>query len=165
MTSLEELYGDYSSVQGVPMGLLDVDAHFSSSIPSFAKCMKLVEANITCASNVTTMGSFQNCYSLEKISIPDSITTIPANGFANCALKKVTIPKNVVNIYANAFSSCNALKEIHFKPVTPPTLAASTAFHNLPTDCVIYVPRGSLEAYTTATNYPSSATYTYVEED
>ena len=56
------------------------------------------------------------------------------------------------------------LKELHFKPTTPPAVANANAFTGLPTDCVIYVPTGKLSAYTSAQNYPSSASYTYVEE-
>lgn len=33
-----------------------------------------------------------------------------------------------------------------------------------PTGCKIYVPTGSLAAYTSTSNYPSSSTYTYIEE-
>jgi hypothetical protein len=40
---------------------------------------------------------------------------------------------------------------------------SSTTFANIPTDCVIVVPTGTLSAYTSATNYPDSATYTYIE--
>ena len=50
------------------------------------------------------------------------------------------------------------------KPASPPTVNNANAFSGLPTDCVIYVPTGKLADYTSAQNYPSSATYTYAEE-
>jgi hypothetical protein len=53
---------------------------------------------------------------------------------------------------------------MRFEGTTPPTVANSNAFSKVPTDCIISVPVGSLSAYTTATNYPDPATYTYVEE-
>lgn len=56
------------------------------------------------------------------------------------------------------------MKSIHFLPTTPPTVAEANAWTNLPTDCTIYVPTGTLADYTTAANYPDPATYTYVEE-
>jgi hypothetical protein len=39
----------------------------------------------------------------------------------------------------------------------------SYAFNGIPSDCIIFVPAGSLSAYTSAQNYPSSSTYTYIE--
>ena len=62
-----------------------------------------------------------------------------------------------------AFSGNSALASLKFESTTPPTVANSNAFNNVPTDCKIYVPAGTLSAYTSATNYPSSSTYTYVE--
>ena len=34
----------------------------------------------------------------------------------------------------------------------------------LPTDCILYVPAGTLETYKAATNFPDPTKYTYVEE-
>lgn len=85
---------------------------------------------------------------------------------ATClSLVSATISESITSIGSSAFNSCYGLGFIKFKPLTPPTVSNSTAFGALPADCVIYVPRGSLEAYTTATNYPISSAYTYVEYD
>lgn len=86
--------------------------------------------------------AFYGCYSLASISIPDGVTSIGSS----------------------AFSNCYGLGEIHFKPTTPPTVSNKNAWTSIPTDCKIYVPAGSLSAYTGASNYPSSSTYTYIEE-
>ena len=104
------------------------------------------------------------CTSLKSVSLPDSITQIAAQAFRNCySLASVTIPPAVTSIGANAFNDCQ-LGEIHFKPTTPPTFAANTVFGGIPTGCKIYVPTGTLSDYTSAANYPSSSTYTYIEE-
>ena len=54
------------------------------------------------------------------------------------------------------------MKEYHFEPTTPPTLG-TTAFTNIQSDCIIYVPRSSgqavLNAYKTATNWSDWASY------
>jgi hypothetical protein len=47
---------------------------------------------------------------------------------------------------------------------TPPTVSNKYEWSSVQTDCIIYVPTGSLEAYTSAANYPSSSTYQYKEE-
>ena len=70
----------------------------------------------------------------------------------------------MTSIATKAFQNCYGLGSIHFKPTTPPTVDASDAFSNLPTDCKIYVPTGKLTTYTGTSNYPSSSTYTYIEE-
>jgi hypothetical protein len=52
----------------------------------------------------------------------------------------------------------------HLKPTTPPTLGNTNAFYNIPTDCIIYVPKGCLEAYQNATNWSTYAKYMQEEE-
>lgn len=98
------------------------------------------------------------CYSLASVTISDGITVIGDHAFSYCYnLTSITIPDSVTNIYANAFYTCYGMSEYHFKPTTPPTLANSNAFSGIPSDCVIYVPRGRLNAYKNATNYGNVA--------
>ena len=102
--------------------------------------------------------------SLVKVQLGTDIG-IGNYAFNSCySLASITIPSGVTSIGANAFNNDYGLGEIHFKPTTPPKCANSNAWTNLQTDCIIYVPTGSLSAYTSAANYPSSSTYTYVEE-
>ena len=155
---------------------------------AFQNCTSL--SNVTISSGVTSIGSsaFYYCLSLSSITIPSSVTSIGDNAFSVChtlssitissgvtsigssafyyclSLSSITIPSSVTSIGDNAFKSCCSLGEIHLKPTTPPTVSNSNAWTSIPTDCKIYVPAGSLSAYTSATNYPSSSTYTYIEE-
>ena len=132
---------------------------------AFNSCNSL--ASVSIPNSVTTINSnaFYNCASLASVSIPDGVTTIGGNAFQNChSLASVSIPDSVTTIGSGAFSGCRGFGEIHFLPITPPTVGSSNAFSDLPTDCKIYVPAGHLADYTGATNYPSSSTYTYVEE-
>lgn len=133
---------------------------------AFYYCYSL--ASITIPDGVTSVENytFQECHSLASITIPDSMTSIGTNTFQNCySLANITIPYNVTSISTQTFRNCYALAKILFKPATPPTVANSNAWSNIPTDCVISVPTGTLSAYTSATNYPDPATYTYIEED
>ena len=86
---------------------------------------------------------FNNCGSLENIVIPDSIATI-----GTAAIRGL-------------------LYTIKFISSTPPTLTTSSIMSNgsiLPASYTkIYVPSGSLTAYTTASNYPDPTVYTYIE--
>ena len=130
----------------------------SISIYAFQHCYSL--ASITIPGSVTIIGSyaFQYCYSLASITIPDSVTGIGGYAFSSCySLASVTIPDSVTSIGNSAFSSCYGMAEYHLKPTTPPTLSSTDALNNIPSDCIIYVQKGCLEAYQNATNWATYA--------
>lgn len=109
---------------------------------------------------------FSYCYKLKEAILPNDIS-ISNTGqlFRECnAMTEITIPSGVSTIGAYAFYNCLSLAAIHFKASSPPTVGSSNAFTSLPANCIIYVPTGSLTDYTTATNYPDSSAYTYIEE-
>ena len=138
-----------------------------TSISSYAffTCFSL--SSITIPDGVTSIGNqaFRDFFSLSSITIPDGVTSIGNQAFSNChSLSSITIPDGVTSIGDQAFRGCYGLAHIYFLPTTPPSVSNSNAFTDIPTDCVIHVPAGSLSAYTSATNYPSSSTYTYVED-
>lgn len=117
---------------------------------------------------VTNIGNyaFAHCNSLARVYVPDSVTNIGDNAFYYCyAIASITVPNGVINVGTNAFRYCYGIAKLRFEPTTPPTAASSNAFSGIPTDCIISVPVGTLAAYTSATNYPDPATYTYIEED
>lgn len=112
---------------------------------------------------------FYACYELDEVKLPEGLQTIGSYVFYNCtSLETLKIPSTVTSIggqfiYTSSSSSYPInLDTLYFEGSTPPN-ASSTTFSNLPTSCVISVPCGSLEAYTTKQYYPSSSTYTYVE--
>lgn len=115
---------------------------------------------------VTSMGtySFYSDYALQEIKLPNITSIGNYTFYINYSLATITIPSSVTSIGTYVFNGCYGLGEIHFKPTTPPTVSNANAFTSIPTDCKIYVPTGTLSDYTSATNYPSSATYTYIEE-
>ena len=56
---------------------------------------------------------FANCTNLEKIIIPDSITTIDSLAFSGCSsLTSITIPSSVTRIGDDAFNACFSLESI-----------------------------------------------------
>ena len=131
---------------------------------AFNNCYGLT--SIIVPNNVTIIrtSAFSGCYSLASIVIPAGIDSINSALFNGCwALVSVTLPDSVTTIGDSAIRDCFGLKTIRFKSTTPPTVAAANTFLNLSTDCVIYVPRGTLGDYTSASNYPDSSVYSYVE--
>ena len=149
-----------NSIQRVELG-----AGISIGNNAFRNCYSLT--SITLPNGVTSIGDniFYSCYSLTSITLPNGVTSIGDNIFYSCfSLTSITLPNGVTSIGNYAFDGCVGLGEIHFKPSTPPTVSSSNAFTGISNDCIIYVPTGKLTAYTSASNYPSSSTYTYREE-
>lgn len=118
--------------------------------------------SISMPKKVSNMGInlFRSVYRLRYVTIPESVTTIETYTFLYCyELNTITIPKNVGVINQYTFYNCYGMKEYHFTNTIPPTLANTNAFGGIASDCVIYVPRGSLNAYKTATNWSAYASY------
>jgi len=136
---------------------------------AFAYCYQL--RSVTNPDKITNISNsmFSNCIRLNAFVIPTDVTNIDNSAFLGCnSLQTMTIPSKVVSIGSQAFSGCMDLLALHFQCTTPPTVSNSNTFTNLVQDCIIYVPKSLnqtvLATYTGATNYPSSSTYTYVEE-
>ena len=156
----ESAFQDCNSLSSVtiPDGVTSIGSN------AFFNCYSL--RTVTLPDGVTSIGdyTFYYCYSLAFITIPDSVTSIEAYAFQNCnSLSVATIPDGVTDIEIYAFSGCYGLAKIFFCSDTPPTVSNSNAFSGIPTDCKIYVPHGSLSAYTSNRDYPDSSTYTYIE--
>ena len=138
-----------------------------TSLGTYAFRYAYAARHICLPKSVTTFSTnvFEASNAVTRIILCGNITAITASLFAtNYGASRVYIPATVTSIAASAFGNCTGLAEIHFKPTTPPAVANSNAWTSLPTNCKIYVPSGKLSAYTSAANYPSSSTYTYVEE-
>lgn len=126
---------------------------------AFYNCYSL--AGITMPSGVTAIGdnAFNNCQSLARLTIPSGVTKIGTYTFNNChSLASLTIPSGVTTIGNNAFNSCYGMAEYHIKPTSIPTLG-TTAFANIASDCVIYVPSAKLTDYKGASNWSAYASY------
>ena len=146
------------------------DITFPASVTSVGKnlinnCSKIVECILPSSIQTIPSGFMYAPYSLKHLTLPSSLTTVETQAFYYLySLETLTIPANVTSIATKAFYGMYSLVELHFLGTTPPTLADANAFTNIQTFCTIYVPAGYLSAYTSAQYYPSSATYTYVEE-
>ena len=142
----------------IPNGVTSIGEYCFNGLNS------LVELNLPETVTDISRDAFEDCNGLKKINLPSQLTVLNSNLFKNChALTDIIIPSSVTQIQGECFRYCYGLASIKFGSVAPPTLNNSNCFGGLPTDCIIYVPTGSLSDYTSAQYYPSSSTYTYVE--
>lgn len=79
---------------------------------------------------------------------------------SNYCLTNLTIPSSVTHIDGGAFNFCTAMAFYDFTSHTAvPTLAATSAFANIPEDCVIRVPAALAEEWKSAENWSTYADY------
>lgn len=101
--------------------------------------------------------SFKNCYALESVSIPNTVSAIGRESFRNCrSLTSVTIPSSVTSIGNLVFENCTSLTSVTCLATTPPTLGTNS-FDGNASGRKIYVPSESVETYKTATNWSAYA--------
>ena len=119
---------------------------------AFYKCSSLTSINIP--ERVTGIGNsaFNSCYSLTSISLPEGVTNIGSSAFNSCSsLTSISLPEGVTSIGSNAFNYCRSLTDIVIKGT--PSLADTSAFSNIYSDYLIYVPKDYLSFYSSATNW------------
>ena len=106
---------------------------------------------------VTTIGdnTFANS-NITGITIPDGIKAIGNTAFINCRniIDKITIPASVTTIGNQAFFACPGITAITIKNPTPPTIGFGTfGLGEFIYIKDIYVPNGSEKAYKSAPNW------------
>ncbi len=94
---------------------------------------------------------FFKCFNLSYATIPEGVERIHAGNFAFSSLESVTLPSTISEIDFDAFSNISTLEEVHIKATTPPWSTGSAVFGGTSkTNCILYVPIGSLNAYKNA---------------
>lgn len=132
------------------------DSATSIEEAAFQDCSGLT--SVTIGSSVTSIedNAFDNCSGLISINIPNSVTSIEGYAFAFCSsLTSITIPNGVSSIGNGVFYNCSKLTEMTILATTPPTLSDTNAISTATT--TIYIPKGTLNAYQTATNWSDFA--------
>lgn len=117
---------------------------------AFVQCSGLTAVEIPNSVTSIGMSVFSKCSGLTSIKIPNSVTSIGESAFSYCSgLTAVEIPSSVTSIEERAFRFCGGLKSVTSLNTTPPELG-NDVFFGLATDCVLYVPAESVEAYRAA---------------
>ena len=150
VTSIErQAFGYCRSLTNIiiPYGVTSIESS------TFVGCSSLT--SVTIPSNVTSIGSlaFYECRSLTNITIPSGVTSISNSVFYNCSgLTNITIPSSVTSIENFAFGGCSSLSEIYCNASIP--ISIGSVFDGVDyTNCKLYVPKGSVEAYRAAAGW------------
>ena len=154
----------------LPAGITSIDEG------AFNGCSNL--QNINLPSGITTIGTgaFWYCSNLTNVILPSALASIGAIAFANCSnLANVTLSSNITSIGSSAFSDCKSLKNLTIsKDVTSikdirfnndyddlelesvyvaweNPIEAGSFFNRIKiSNCTLYVPQGTKEAYANA---------------
>lgn len=129
----------------------------------FYGCSALESITIPNSVNTIYSQAFRKCSSLKEIVIPESITIIRYATFHSCTnLRKVYLPRTLTTLENEAFRDCSSLDEIHCAAVVPPTVESNFTFSGIRWEysshlkiTKLYVPRGSKEAYASASEWNS----------
>ncbi len=81
---------------------------------SFQGSQAIQEVVFQADSGVVSLGvdTFEGCASLEKITLPDGLTSIDASALRGCALTELHLPKEFGCMGSNPFANCRQLKSI-----------------------------------------------------
>lgn len=93
-----------TTYRGLPVTAILTNAFYSADIKE-----------IVLHNNVKTVdhGAFSNCKMLERVTLSDSIESMPDNVFKDCTnLSVINFPRVLKSIGANAFYGCKSLSEI-----------------------------------------------------
>ena len=124
----------------------------SIGFKAFFGCSRLTA--LTIPNSVTSIGdeAFSRCSGLTSVTIGNSVTSIGEWAFTRCSglTGELVIPNSVTSIGDYAFSVCS-LTSITINAETPPALGSSIFYNfNNTNNCPIYVPCGTIDAYTSA---------------
>ena len=165
-------FGGCSSLKNIelPAGITSIGED------AFVNCSNLQNMNLP--SGITTIGdyAFVGCSNLTNVILPSALTSIGNIAFANCSnLANVTLSSNITSIGSSAFQDCSSLKNLTIsKEVTSikdialnnsynwlelesvyvaweNPIEAGSFFNRIKiSNCTLYVPQGTKEAYANA---------------
>ena len=140
---------------------------------AFTGCSNLQNINLPSGINTIGSGAFWDCSNLTNVILPSALTSIGNIAFVNCSnLANVTLSSNITSIGYSAFSDCKSLKNLTIsKDVTSikdirfnndyedlelesvyvawqNPIEAGSFFNRIKiSNCTLYVPKGTKEAY------------------
>ena len=143
------------------------DDYFASYAPgAFSGCKNLKNVSFEAGTTVIAYKLFSNCTGLEKITIPDTVTTIKGYAFYECSnLKEIQIGNGLKEIGDSVFYECTSLQKVLFSDTV--NSMGTSIFYNCINLTEVHLPniRQNIMANTfynckklTTINFPSTLT-------
>lgn len=99
--------------------------------------------------------AFRDYKQVKTLSFPSTLDKIGNFAFGGCTFESITLPANLKTIEADVFSYMGTLKTVTCLATTPPALAGGNFGAS---DDKLYVPAGSVNAYTAINNWKNNFT-------
>ena len=112
----------------------------------FYNCRSLTSLKLPKTVKKIEQYAMQYCKSLQKCTLPESLSEINDKAFANTSLSEVTFPASLTSIKYKAFSECSDLKTLRFTSPSVPTFGQDV-FEDCSKLEKVYVPKASLNEY------------------
>jgi len=147
----------------IPNGVIEIGKQ------AFSNCKNVVSLDIPNSVNSIGVYAFRGCEKLTSpIVIPNGIVTIEDAIFSGCkSITSLTIPQSVTRIegtYVGAFAGCERLEKIFDYRETPANADSKTFDGVDKFNCVLYVPRSSIELYESAAVWRDFYTIEAIED-
>ena len=125
------------------------------ALDGFAHCISIGLLELGSGVSVVGDRAFYGCIRLKTIVISSDVLSIGNLAFAGCSsLNSVRIPKSVQRIGTDAFFDCKTLNSVYCEWETPPTVSENwRTFENTDPNLLIYIPKGTKDAYCAATGW------------
>ena len=135
------MYGCQSTV--IPESVTSIGQY------AFTNCLTL--NSITIPGGVISIGTsaFLACFNLASVTISNGVQNIGMNAFAGTKISSITLPNSVTSIGQRAFQDCKNLTSV-ISEIEVPFAFEGDAFYRISDACVLYVPKGTKDAYIAA---------------
>ena len=141
---------DYSDVNGVL---------FNKAKTVLVKCPRCFNGKLVLPPTLKVIGdnAFEDGQNLTKVVLPEGVDTLGSSAFYQSTIEELVLPASLKVMKHNALNYCKKLRILRSKSATPPqaiiregTLDSMELWGMELDSLVVYIPKGSLEAYRNA---------------
>ena len=133
---------------------------------AFEGCTSLASINLPNSLTSIESWAFKDCTSLTSIDIPNKVTSISCHLVGGCTnLKTMSVDRNIETFYGCSIAGCKNLTSLVCKNPNPPKLGRLSDFDYNVLNTILYVPKGSEEAYKKAEGWKHFGTIKAIGED